>query len=202
MAQLTTGLGSALMGLLFAASCTQQAMDVSRGTSTSAPVAVSTSNAPKVAAEKRFTAYVTGYGYWDNTPPGSAAISKPVVHRKAGGTGTYNDPVTIAVGHVIEGDRQTLDFAPGTRFYIERLRKYAIVEDVCGDGHRPQDGPCHTGYKGHPWLDLYIGGAKHTANDTESCARQITALQSIVIHPHANYPVHAGEITGSGCRVF
>ena len=47
-------------------------------------------------SEQRFTAYLTGYSYWDNTPPGSSAIARPVVHRRAGGSGTYNDPVTIA----------------------------------------------------------------------------------------------------------
>jgi hypothetical protein len=154
------------------------------------------------AVNQRFNAYITGYAYWDNTPPGSAEISKPVVHRRAGGTGTYIDPVTIAVGHKIEGGRQTLDFPAGTVFYIEKLRKYAIVEDVCGDGNRPQDGPCHAGYHGHPWLDVYIGGASSTASATAACARRITALQSIVLNPRADYPVHAGEIASSGCRVF
>ncbi len=149
----------------------------------------------------RFTAYLTGYAYWDNTPPGSAEISKPVVHNKAGGKGSYDDPVTIAVGHVIENGRQTLDFPAGTRLYIERLRKYAIVEDVCGDGNRPQDGPCHTGYKGHPWLDVYLGGSKSTPAQTEACARKITALQQIVVNPEPGLPVAAGEIASS-CRVF
>ncbi|MGB8813047.1 MAG: hypothetical protein WCC57_07665 [Paracoccaceae bacterium] len=167
-------------------------------TATNARVSVST----KGEAEQRFTAYITGYGYWDNTPPGSVAISKPVIHSGAGGTGTFKDPVTIAVGHTINGSRQTLDYAPGTRFYIERLRKYAIVEDVCGDGNNPQGGPCHTGYQGHPWLDVYIGGGSKTASATTACARQITALQKIIINPKPDYPVHAGEITGTGCQVF
>ncbi len=149
----------------------------------------------------KFKAYVTGYGYWDNTPPGSAEISKPVVHRKAGGKGSYEDPVTIAVGHVIEGGRQTLDFPPGTRLYLERLRKYAIVEDVCGDGNRPQDGPCHTGHQGHPWLDIYIGGAKRTRAETDACARRITAVQDLIINPEPGYPVYAGELA-TECRVF
>jgi len=149
----------------------------------------------------RFTAYITGYAFWDNTPPGSAEISKPVVHRKAGGTGSYEDPVTIAVGHVIENGRQTLDFPPGTRLYIERLRKYVIVEDVCGDGYRPQDGPCHTGYKGHPWLDIYIGGSKQSRSETDACARKITALQEIIVNPEPHFPVAKGEIASS-CAVF
>lgn len=194
------GLAAALISSTFAASCSDQAAMAGRSAT------VSTSNMAvqdlPAAREKRMTAYLTGYSYWDNTPPGSTAISKPVVHRRAGGAGTYDDPVTIAVGHVIEGGRQTLDYEPGTRFYIERLRKYAIVEDVCGDGLRPQDGPCHTGYKGHPWLDLYIGGAKQGAKEATDCAYRITALQTIVVNPHPEYPVVAGEVTDGGCKVF
>jgi hypothetical protein len=152
--------------------------------------------------EQRMKVYLTGYSYWDNTPPGSAAISKPVVHNRAGGTGTFNDPITIAVGHSIIGGVQTLDYPAGTRFYIERLRKYAIVEDVCGDGARPQNGPCHTGYKGHPWLDIYVGGATVTSKATTSCARRITALQNIIINPRPDYPVFKGEVVDSGCKLF
>lgn len=153
-------------------------------------------------AEKAFSAYLTGYSYWDNTPPGSAAISKPVIHRRAGGTGKYNDPITIAVGHTIIGSRQTLDFKPGTKFYIKRLRKYAIVEDVCGDGRKPQNGPCHSGYQGHPWLDIYVGGKNSKAASSTSCARKITALQQIIINPKPDYPVEVGEIADTGCKVF
>lgn len=193
------GLGGALAILAVSAAINDAAAenDGRAAFTPAANIAVSSSN-----AEQKFTAYITGYGFWDNTPPGSTAISKPVVHQRAGGTGTYADPVTIAVGHTIKGSRQTLDYAPGTRFYIERLRKYAIVEDVCGDGNTPQAGPCHTGYRGHPWLDVYIGGGKHSAAATTACARQITALQNIVINPKPDYPVFAGEITASGCKVF
>ena len=59
--------------------------------------------------ERRFNIFLTGYSYWDNTPPGSAAIARPVVHRRAGGTGTYSDPITIAVGYRLEGGRSVLD---------------------------------------------------------------------------------------------
>jgi hypothetical protein len=163
--------------------------------------ALSISGKNPAAGEQRFTAYLTGYSYWDNTPPGSAEISKPVIHNRAGGTGTYNDPITIAVGHSISGGRQTLDFPPGTRFYLERLQKYAIVEDVCGDGNTPQNGPCHTGFKGRPWLDIYVGG-KGAQAASETCMRRITAMQPMIMHPRRDYPVHRGEIVGSGCRLF
>ncbi|PCJ74881.1 MAG: hypothetical protein COA53_08750 [Rhodobacteraceae bacterium] len=152
--------------------------------------------------ETTFDIYLTGYSYWDNTPPGSAEISKPVIHRKAGGKGTYRDPITIAVGHTIIGNRQTLDFEAGTRFYIPNLRKYVIVEDVCGDGRNPQDGPCHTGYNGLPWLDIYVDGSGSRSGDATQCARQITAVQQIIMNPDRDYPVVSGALTETGCQVF
>lgn len=161
---------------------------------------LSTSNAR--APEQRFRAYITGYSYWDNTPPGSTDIARPVIHNRAGGTGTYSDPVTIAVGHSIRGGIQKLDFPAGTRFYLARLEKYAVVEDVCGDGPHPQSEPCHIGYHGHPWLDLYIGGRRVSAQASDTCARRITAVQTIIINPRPGYKVNPGDIASSGCRVF
>lgn len=150
---------------------------------------------------KQFDIYLTGYTWWDNTPPGSAEIARPVLRQRAGGTGTWKNPITIAVGHRIENGRQTLDFPAGTRFYLPRLRKYAIVEDVCGDGASPQDGPCHTGYKGYPWLDIWIGGKSAGAEASDACARRITAVQPVILDPPNNLPVEKGEIA-SGCRIF
>ncbi len=152
--------------------------------------------------EHTFTAYITGYSFWDNTPPGSAAIARPVVHRSAGGKGTYKDPITIAVGHSIVRSRQTLDFPAGTRFYLKRLRKYAIVEDVCGDGPRPQNGPCHTGRNGRPWMDIYVGGRGHSAGTADACSRRITAVHTVIMNPAPGYPVVPGELTESGCGLF
>ena len=152
--------------------------------------------------ERSFPAYITGYSWWDNTPRGSAAIARPVLRQSAGGTGTYTDPITIAVGHVISGGRQTLDYPAGTRFYLTKLRKYVIVEDVCGDGLRPQDGPCHSGHRGLPWLDVYIDGRRAGAARATQCAYDFTGVQQIIMHPQPNYPVARGPITESGCRTF
>ncbi len=150
----------------------------------------------------QFPVYLTGYTWWDNTPPGSSAIARPVLRQRAGGTGTWQSPVTIAVGHSIVNGRQTLDYPEGTRFYLPRLRKYAIVEDVCGDGATPQAGPCHTGYRGHPWLDIWIGGRSVSPSESDACARRITAVQTAIINPPRDLPVNAGEIATEGCRVF
>ncbi len=151
--------------------------------------------------EARFDAYLTGYSYWDNTPPGSAAIARPVIHRRAGGTGSFNDPITIAVGHSIVGGRQTLDFPAGTRFYIGSIQKYAIVEDVCGDGPTPQSGPCHSGRNGLPWLDIYVGGQRAGSAVANECMRRITAVHSFIINPRAGYPVVAGELANN-CQIM
>lgn len=45
------------------------------------------------------TAYTTAFTWFDNTPPGSSAICCPRIHSTAGGTGTYADPITVAIGH-------------------------------------------------------------------------------------------------------
>lgn len=156
---------------------------------------------PDGAQDRRFTAYVTGYSYWDNTPPGSTAIARPVLHQGAGGTGTYEDPITVAVGHARRNGQTYMDYPAGTRFYFPRLRKYGIVEDLCGDGDRPQDGPCHSGKDGNPWLDIYVDGARAGAKAANTCMHRLTGHQPVIINPKPIYPASAGPLTESGCRV-
>lgn len=147
-----------------------------------------------------YMAYITAYTYWDNTPPGSSAISNPVIHSEAGGTGTYIDPITLAVGHSITPEAHTLDYEPGTRFYLPHLKKYFIVEDTCGDGDTPQHVPCHIGFEGSPWLDIWIDGKDGTRGDTDACAAAITGLYPAIKNPTDNYPVIAGPVYSSrGC---
>jgi hypothetical protein len=155
-----------------------------------------------VGSTAGFEAYITGYSYWDNTPPGSGDISNPVLHDNAGGTGTYADPITLAVGHSIVGGKDILDYPEGTKFYLPYLKKYAIVEDTCGDGRTPQNGPCHTGYQGHAWLDLYVGGQGASRSSSDSCMSRLTGVHSVIKDPAANYPVSAGSLTEAGCKTY
>lgn len=148
---------------------------------------------------QRFSVYLTGYSFWDNTPPGSAAIARPVIRQRAGGSGTYSDPITIAVGHSFATGRQVLDFPPGTRFYFPALRRYAIVEDVCGDGPTPQYGPCHVGYNGMPWLDIYVDGSDVGPHAADACMRRITGVHEVIVAPPRGLPVVAGALAESGC---
>ena len=142
-------------------------------------------------------AYVTAYTWWDNTPPGSAAISHPVLHRQAGGRGTFEDPVTVAVGHSIIGGRDILDYPPGTRLYFPHLRRYGIVEDTCGSGPRPQDSSCHRldtpGHSAPPgaqtWVDLWIDGRNVSSRRAALRASAITGVFPMVINPPRGLPV-------------
>ena len=151
----------------------------------------------------RITAYVTGYDHYDNTPPGSVIISNPVLHRVAGGTGTYQDPITVAVGHSIINGRDILDWPSATRFYIPNLRRYFIVEDTCGDGPTPQNEPCHDLSQADPgaqtWLDVWVDGGQMSSSAANSCKDAITRNQLAIRDPARNYAVVPGAIAGSSC---
>ena len=149
--------------------------------------------------EVAFTGYLTGYSFWDNTPPGSAAIARPVIHRSAAGVGTYQDPITIAVGYRLVGGTAKLDYPAGTRFYIPNLRRYVIVEDICGNGPQPHLTGCHRGKNGAPWLDVYVDGRRAGAGAANACMYAITGMQTFIMHPRKDYPVFAGALTESGC---
>src|SRR5437763_17196568 len=60
-----------------------------------APNGSASQNAAATAKTSTARFYVTLYGFVDNSPP-SAIISNPVIHQKAGGTGTFSDPITFA----------------------------------------------------------------------------------------------------------
>ena len=156
----------------------------------------------KSGPQQAFTVYLTGYSWFDNTPRGSAAIARPIIHRKAGGTGTFNDPITLAVGHVKGAFKHTMDYPAGTRFYFPKIRKYAIVEDLCGDGNKPQDGPCHSGMNGRPWLDIYVDGQRAGERASDACMYRITGMQTAIMHPASGYPVALGSLTEAGCHTY
>ena len=149
-----------------------------------------------------FTAYTTGYGWPDNTPPGGA-ISNPVLHATAGGTGSYADPITLAVGHSITGSVDTLDIPAGTIFYIPNVRRYFIVEDTCGDGSTPQTGPCHVGFPSDTtvWVDMWVGGQGGNTTAVDNCESFLTDTNGdahlIIEAPASNYVVVPGPLFGT-----
>jgi hypothetical protein len=173
-------------------------------TTTTTPPAPPVNPAPTGNETRISAAYTTAYTYYDNTPPGSADISNPILHSKAGGTGTYADPITLAVGHSLSSGHDVLDYPAGTRFYIPNVRRYFIVEDTCGDGSKPQNGPCHMGYPDGTttWVDMWIGGQGGTVAAVDSCASSVTdengEAHMIIQNPASNYVVVSGPVFQNG----
>jgi hypothetical protein len=169
------------------------------------PIATSTPVEHPVK-EVTLKAYLTGYAWPDNTPPGSD-ISHPVLHQEAGGTGTYADPITVAIGHSFINGKDIMDYAAGTVFYMPYLHKYFIAEDTCGDGDTPQNVPCHNLHKAgneapagtEAWLDLWVGGVGSLQSDVLKCEDAITGLHTVLLKPASNYVVSAGAVYDTSC---
>jgi hypothetical protein len=160
-------------------------------------VEIRSSSPAKAGGEVRFISYTTGYASGDNTPPGSTRVTIGTSNGKAGGRGTYDDPITLAVGHSIINGVDIPDYLPGTKFYVPNLRRYFSAQDSCGDGDRPQTGPCHTGYRGHVWLDIYIGDVSGSVST--KCEKSITGLHLVIQNPAPNYAVVPGAVFDNGC---
>ena len=129
---------------------------------------------------ERSNVFVTGYTYWDNSPPGSAQIARPIIHDRAGGTGTWKDPITVAVGF---GPR----FAFGTKFYLPELKKYFIVEDLCGACSDGRSGGSYT-------LDIWLDGSHLSSGAATSCAAKVTGVAPAIKDPSSDLPVDSGSV--------
>jgi LysM repeat protein len=134
---------------------------------------------------KQMKIWLTGYSFQDNTPAGSAKVSKPILHKNAGGTGTYADPITVAVPGKGSGI-----WSAGNRFYLPSVQRYVIVEDTGAS-------PAPSGTAGH--LDMWVDGEGGSKSASDKCMDQITTKSATAIHnPASNLPVHAGPITRNG----
>lgn len=134
-----------------------------------------------LAASKSSVDAITFYSYQDNNPPGKG-IKYPKVHQEAGGRGTYEDPITIAV------EESFLE--PGTLLYVNDLKKYMIVEDLCGDS------PCGT-HDTNNYIDVWMNSEKESdAKAVEKCQYQWTRRtkdgnepKQVAIEPPKDFPV-------------
>jgi hypothetical protein len=125
--------------------------------------------------------FLTGYSFHDNTPPLSAIVSHPILHKAAGGQGTYRDPITVAV----PGGPTTMKWKPGTRFYLPSVRRYVIVEDSGAS-------PAPDGVDTH--LDMWIGGQGGTRFATDDCMSRLTGRVPAILNPRPGLPVLRGPI--------
>jgi hypothetical protein len=69
-------------------------------------------------------AFMTLYGWADNSPPGPD-IAHPCIHSTAGGIGTYADPITFATDVNELGWCQII--------YVPYMQRYFIHEDECSE---------------------------------------------------------------------
>ncbi|MEP7160232.1 MAG: hypothetical protein ABI746_03950 [Dermatophilaceae bacterium] len=161
--------------------------------------------APKARAQAQAPAgttlrvFLTGYTWYDNTPAGSAVLSHPVVHASAGGSGTWGDPLSLAVGHSLATGSDVLDLPAGTRVYLPSLARYAVVEDTCGDGPSPQSMACHIRPAGTDLhLDVWLNGSGAGADAAAACAQQVTDIVQAIVSPGPGLPVRSGPVSRAG----
>jgi hypothetical protein len=118
---------------------------------------------------------VTFYGGLDNDPPSSNDIAYPNSrHATAGGTGTYQDPITLAT--------DVGELPPGTVAYLPMLQKYFVMEDDCAEC----DSDWSAGH--HPHVDLWMAPA---GAGLIACEEQLTpdAPVALEVNPPADRPV-------------
>jgi len=146
-------------------------------------------------------AYVTGYGWPDNTPPGNAT-SAPTGNGAAGGTGTYANPITMAAGFTpypcpdpCNAGNIALVWPAGTIFYVPNVRRYFVIADECAECYAYPSGT-------QTWVDLWVGGDNSSnSNDVETCESTITGNFDIIKNPPSTYEVVTGPLYSdtSGC---
>lgn len=138
--------------------------------------------APAKPAGRQVPIELTGYSFHDNTPAGSAEVSNPILHKTAGGRGSYADPITVAV----PSDSK---FDPGTRFYLPSVRRYAIVEDSGASSSSSNH------------LDLWVDGEGGSESAVEACMDQLTGESTAEVNPPPGRSVILGPIFDGSCHL-
>lgn len=126
---------------------------------------------------------VTWYGPPDNDPPGSRIIAHPGPpprHARAGGAGTYADPITFATEYPAA-------YPVGSRIYIPLLRKYFVREDDCACRHGA----------GHVDLWMAAGLTDRRVLACENSA-EINGRQTILTDPAPDLPVDTTPVYHDG----
>ncbi|OAQ99358.1 hypothetical protein LLEC1_01061 [Akanthomyces lecanii] len=152
---------------------------------------------------------VTFYGYPDNDPPGPAIAYDCGRGSRAGGKGTYDDPVTIATA---PGELNKCEIV-----YLPFLTKYGRVEDYCAQcgkltSHFSQS---HSDFleakvltataskidsdwkHGQPHIDIWTGSSSQNGGQAQiDCENRLTpgGRYSIVRNPPKNYGVNAAPL--------
>ncbi len=155
-------------------------------------VGASTASASKTLVPSSGTttvkAFMTLYGYVDNSPPGPVIAHPCGARQRAGGTGTYADPITFAT------DVNEMPWCE--IIYVPYMERYFIHEDECSE--------CDTDWNKFDLyrFDMWAGGDSASLQEPERHA--LLACEStwtrgdwvadpdnpvVMINPPSNLPV-------------
>jgi hypothetical protein len=137
------------------------------------------------AAPKAVEVYATYYGWYDNTPPGCATAYSGC----AGGTGTYQHPITFA------SDKK--EFPVGTILYYPTIEKYVKMGDDCQECDQDWSGKGPDGGPRLHHVDIWIGGKGGNEFDVINCEDGLTQgmpngsplLTPFIENPPSDMPV-------------
>lgn len=124
------------------------------------------------ADSKTIQVQTTAYSFGDNQGSNNATICCGVIHKEAGGTGTFDDPTTLAVpGHGGKG----MQTPAGTKVYFQKYHFYGIVED---SGATP---------KTLTRFDIWSDGRGNP--DANQCMDNLTGTSTAILNPPPGEPV-------------
>ena len=153
-----------------------------------------TASVAAIARTTQVNAYVTYYGWYDNTPPGCSTAFAPGCAK---GKGTYSDPITFA--------SDIREFPVGTIVYYPTVEKYFRMRDDCSECDADWQGKGPDGGPRLHHLDLWIGGKGGDERDAIRCEDALTQalpngtpLQTpVVVNPPPGLPTSTEPLFNS-----
>jgi len=166
---------------LVAAGCSAGGQDGGSAAATTSP----TPTPSRAYAAAQVQATVTFYSAADNDPPGSTDIAHPSDrHRTAGGSGTFEDPITMAT--------DVREIPVGGVVYSPTLRRYFVMEDDCA--------PCvqEWGASKKAHVAFWVGGG--TDSRVAACEDSLTSARPVTIEydPPPGLPVDTRPLYSDG----
>jgi len=143
---------------------------------------------PPSSNENEFTAYVTGYGSPDNDCGGRGGDCTWYDGKEghAGGDGTYDHPIALAVG-------EHSGYEYGQIFYLPYLKAYVKAQDTCAS--------CDAGKQGRIWIDAWHGQDTGPEDELYDCQSAHTGFHTVIQDPAPDHTVVVGGLFERGvCR--
>ena len=139
------------------------------------------------ADQYTISAQITFYGYPDNDPPSDQIAYTCNGRTGASGSGSYDDPVTVAVAPD--------DISPCTMMYLPYLKKYGIAGDTCAQ--------CiEDFYNGEHHVDVWTGGNWDGGDNQIDCEDGLTPDpgQQVIINPPSDWDVDTRPLFDGDCH--